>query len=205
MATKLGLIQNALILIGDLPIDSLTGTTRAHTVANSLYDSTVQNELTKHRWGFARKKQGIKVDSTGNNQDAVTGTEWSAKYTLPVDLLTLIKINPSVPYQIIEGKIYSNMDQTYISGTNSIPTNWSPNVFIDYIYNVPESAFPAYFAKMLEYRLAMDFAPAIRDSAASMQMMAQQYENASRMARYADSQQHPITPIQDRPFLDVRF
>lgn len=205
MATKLGLIQNALILIGDLPIDSLTGSTRAHTVANSLYGSIVQNELSKYRWGFARKKVAIKVDSTGNNQDTVTGTEWSAKYTLPTDLITLIKVNPSVPYQIIEGKIYSNFDQTYSSGTNTVPTNWIPNVFIDYIADVAESTFPAYFTKMLEYRLAMDFAPAIRDSAASMQLMAQQYENASRMARCTDSQQHPVTPIQDRPFINVRF
>jgi hypothetical protein len=35
--------------------------------------------------------------------------------------------------------------------------------------------------------------------------MAEEYINASRMARYTDSQQHPITPIQSRPFLDVRY
>ena len=28
--------------------------------------------------------------------------------------------------------------------------------------------------------------------------------NASRMARFTDSQQHPQTPIQDRPFISVR-
>ena len=68
-----------------------------------------------------------------------------------------------------------------------------------------EADWPAYFAKMIEYALAMDFAPSIRDSASSMQTLAQQYLNASRMARYTDSQQHPKTPIQDRPFINVRY
>ena len=38
MASKINLISNALILIGDLPITSLTGNTRAQTVANNLYE-----------------------------------------------------------------------------------------------------------------------------------------------------------------------
>ena len=54
MSTKLQLINSALILIGDLPLDSLIGTTRAHVVANALYDNIVQNELSKFRWGFAQ-------------------------------------------------------------------------------------------------------------------------------------------------------
>ena len=56
MAAKINLISNALILIGDLPITSLVGDTRAQVVASNLYDNIVQNELTKYRWGFARKK-----------------------------------------------------------------------------------------------------------------------------------------------------
>mgnify|MGYP003115477983 CR=1 FL=1 len=59
MATKIELISNALILIGDLPITSLDGNTRAQTVANNLYDNIVQSELTKFTWGFARKKAQI--------------------------------------------------------------------------------------------------------------------------------------------------
>ena len=99
MASKIDLISNALILIGDLPITSLTGNSRAQVVANNLYDNVVQNELTKYRWGFARKKAQLGKEAT-----AIVGTEWNAKYTLPSDLLTLIKLNPNQPYQIIEDK-----------------------------------------------------------------------------------------------------
>ena len=185
MASKIGLISHALILIGDLPITSHTGNSRAQVVANNLYDNIVQNELTKYRLGFARKKAQLNKDAT-----AIVGTEWSDKYTLPSDLLTLIKLNPNQPYQIIENKVY---------------INHSGDLYCDYIANVSESLFPAYFSKMIEYALARDFAMSIRDNATTKQIMAEEYINASRMARYTDSQQHPITPIQSRPFLDVRY
>ena len=64
MASKIQLISNALILIGDLPITSLEGNSRAQTVANNLYDNIVQNELTKYRWGFARKKGQLDLART---------------------------------------------------------------------------------------------------------------------------------------------
>ena len=64
MADKLSLINNALILIGDTPLDSLTDGTRAQIVATSLYDNIVENELSKHRWGFARKKAELAKDVT---------------------------------------------------------------------------------------------------------------------------------------------
>ena len=185
MASKIQLISNALILIGDLPVTSLSGNSRAETVANNLYDSVVQNELTKFRWGFARKKAQLSLTA-----ESPIGNEWQYSYQLPADLLVLIKLNPNIKYQIIGDKVYCN-----ISGS----------LFCDYIASAPESEWPPYFSKMIEYALAMEFAPSIRDSASSMQLMAQQYINASRMARYTDSQQHPQTPIQDRPFINVRF
>jgi hypothetical protein len=183
--SKLSLINNALILIGDVPLTSLTSGTRAQVVATSLYDNIIDNELSKHRWGFARNIAQLSKDVA-----ATVGDEWQTSYTLPADMLALIKINPSVPYQIISNKVYCN---------------YSGTLFCDYIRKPSEADWPAYFAKMIEYALGMDFAPSIRDSAASMELLANQYLNASRMARFTDSQQHPQTPIQDRPFINVRY
>ena len=185
MASKIQLISNALILIGDLPITSLSGNSRAETVASNLYDNIVQNELSKFRWGFARKQAQLSL-----TVDTPIGTEWQSIYQLPADMLVLIKLDPSIPYQILGDKVYCN---------------YSGNLYCDYVANVSETEWPPYFAKMIEYALAMDFAPSIRDSAASMQTLSQQYLISSRMARYTDSQQHPQTPIQDQPFINVRY
>ena len=183
--SKLSLINNALILIGDVPLTSLTSGTRAQVVATSLYDNIVENEISKFRWGFARRQAQLSLTT-----EVPVGTEWSSIYQLPTDMLNLIKLSPRINYQILGDKVYCN---------------YSGSLYCDYIANVSESEWPVYFSKMVEYALGMDFAPSIRDSAASMELLANQYLNASRMARFTDSQQHPQTPIQDRPFINVRF
>jgi hypothetical protein len=193
MASKIDLISNALILIGDLPITSLTGNARAQVVSTKLYDNVVQAELSKYRWGFARKKVQLSKSSV-----APVGTEFQTQYALPSDLIQFIKVNPPVNYQILASTI-DGATASYVQ------TDYNGDLFCDYICNITEASFPAYFEKVVEYALAKDFALAIRDSATVKEAMAAEYENASRMARYTDSQQHPITPIQDRPFIDVRY
>ena len=185
MATKIQLISNALVLIGDLPITDLSGNTRAQTVANALYDNIVQNEMTKFRWGFARK-----IATASLQVASPVGTTWQSMYLLPADLLFLINVNPNVRYALYGSMMY---------------TNTSGVVYVDYIHNAPEALWPVYFQQMIQYRLAMDFAPSIRDSAVSMELMAEQYSNASRMARFTDSQQYPVQPLVDQPFVQVRY
>jgi hypothetical protein len=184
MAEKIKLISNALILIGDMPITSLSGNNRAQTVANNLYDNIVQNELTKHRWGFAKRKAHLALTT-----ETPVGDEFKHVFQIPTDLLVLIKIDPYVNYRIYGDKIHANT---------------SGPLYAEYTANVREGEWPVYFAKMVEYALAMDFAPSIRDSAASADMNASKYINASRMARYADAQQHLTIPLRDQPFISVR-
>ncbi len=185
MASKIDLISNALILIGDNPINTVIGNSRAQTVAANLYANIVQNELTKHRWGFARRKAQLSL-----LVDEPIDDDYRSIYQLPSNLLVLIKLNPNTGYQIYGDKVYTNLSQA---------------LHCDYIENVSESEWPVYFSKMIEYALARDFAASIRDSAASADRMASEYVNASRMARYTDSQQHPQTPIVSKPFINVRF
>lgn len=185
MASKIDLVSSALVLIGDSPINSLSGNSRAEQVANSLYDTIVQNELTKHRWGFARRKAQLSLLTAEPIDD-----EWRSIYQLPSDLLVLIKLNPNTNYQILGSKVYTNVSQA---------------LYCDYIKNVDESEWPVYFDALIKYALAKDFATSIRDSSASRVEMTNEYVIASRMARYTDSQQHPQTPIVSRPFIDVRF
>lgn len=185
MAEKIKLISNALILIGDLPVTSLSGNSRAETVANNLYDNIVQNELSKYRWGFATRRAQLALTA-----EVPVGDQYKHSYQLPTDLLALIKIDSSMNYRIYGDKLHINSNGP---------------VYAEYTANVREGDWPVYFAKMIEYALAMDFAPSIRDSAASMDANARQYINASRMARFTDAQQHPTVPLRSRPFINVRF
>jgi hypothetical protein len=184
VASKIDLISNALILIGDSPINSIEDNTRAAQVGANLYDNIVQNELSKHRWGFARRKAQLSLTT-----DTVIDNEWRSVYQLPTDLITLIKIKPNTDYQIYGDKVYCNLNSA---------------VYCDYIANVTENNWPIYFSKMIEYALAKDFATSIRDSSSSRIEMSNEYIIASRMARFTDSSQHPQTPIVHSPFTDIR-
>jgi len=120
----------------------------------------------------------------------VNPNQWATIYQLPTDLLFLITVSPDSNYQIYGDKVYSNSDNA---------------MFADYIANTPEAEWPVYFAKMIEYALAMDFAASIRDSSAARGEMAAAYVNASRMARFTDSQQYPTQQLRSNPFTNVRF
>ena len=185
MASKIDLISNALILIGDNPINSLTGGSRAAQVGSNLYDGIVQMELSKHRWGFARRKAQLSLTT-----ETIPDDEYRSVYQLPTDLITLIKIKPNIDYQIYGDKVYCNLSQA---------------LYCDYVANVAESEWPPYFSKMIEYALATDFASSIRDSASSADRMVSMYLNAAKAARSIDSMQHPPTPIVSNPFIAVRY
>ena len=186
MASKIDLISRALILIGDQPINSLTGNDRRQVVANNLYDGIVQDELSKTTWGFAKRKAQL-----AKTTDTPIDDEFNTVHQLPSDLLRLIKTRPNTQYQIYGSKIYSNMNDTKFT--------------IDYIANVVESYWPPYFDQVIVYALAVAFAPSIRDSASAAGQLYGQYVEMSRTARNTDAQQHPQYEIAHAPFLEVRL
>lgn len=185
MASKIDLISAALTLIGDVSINTLIGDSRSQKVASALYDTIVQNELTRSRWGFARTKAQLSLTT-----DAPLDNDFKSIYQLPSDMLILIKINPLVNYKIYGDKLYCNLTQ---------------ELHCDYIYNAPESEWPVYFSKMVQYALAKDFATSIRDSASARNEMSNEYLNASADAMSRDAQQYPQEQIRSNPFTAVRF
>lgn len=185
MATKIDMISNALILIGDQPLNDLHEDRDAATFSRNLYDGIALAELSKHYWGFARRKQVLSEVVT-----TLPDKEYQRVYQLPADLLVLMKTYPNAfDYQIYGKQIYTNARITSV----------------DYIANVPESEWPPYFEKMMEYALAVDLSIPVRDSATRREEMIRSYLNQSRMARYSDSQQYPQKQPQHHPFVDVRF
>ena len=185
MATKLDMISNALILIGDKPLNDLDETRYAATVASNLYPGIALAELSKHYWGFARRKQQL-----AQLVEVMPDNEYQRSYQLPADMLVLLKTYPNAyDYKIYGKKIYTNAQIKSV----------------DYIANVAESFWPPYFEKLMEFALAKDFAIPIRDASTRKQEMQNEYVIQSRMARYMDSQQHPQNEPQNSPFIEVRF
>jgi len=185
MASKIVIISNALILAGDLPINTLDGNSRVQVIASSIYESILNEILSIARWGFARK-----VEQLSKLVEKPKLAQWKSIYQLPSDLITLIRLDSSLDYQIYGDKIYTNASQS---------------IFADYVYRPEESLFPEYFVKTLEYSLAKSFAYSIRDSSSAGDRLLRDYNISLSRSLAIDSQQSPSRPISHRPFIDVRF
>lgn len=180
--SKIQLISNALILLGDEPISSLSDSGAGAKAGANLYESSYLSMLSSHRWNFATKK------TTLSRLAEAPKNEYKYQYQLPTDIVNLITTYPVSTYRIIGDKLYSD----------------SSSIDIDYVYKVTEDKFPAYFIKPFEYYLAVQLCIPVTEDYNKLEIMNRMFERESRLARYSDSQQQPSVPIQDDPYIRVR-
>jgi hypothetical protein len=183
MATKLNTISNALLLIGDQTINSLDEGSFRATVATNLYDNIYEAELASHTWGFARKLGNLSQTTSAPIVD-----KWKYIYQLPTDLISILTFYSRGDYEVYGDKIYSNQK----------------TLTIDYYAKVSETLWPGYFAKLMEYALAKEFAIPIRENTSTADLMYKMYLGMGQKARALDSKQRIPRPIQDAPFLNAR-
>lgn len=176
MATSVGMANRALILIGEEPIQSLDD----DTAASNLYETIYQDALSDHPWTFAMKEQALSRNSQG--PDDLTGYQYS--FNLPSDLIRVDHVLPQSNYEIVGNGLNSNESELRMR----------------YIYRVPESNLPAHFVKMLEYKLAADFAISVTENEERSAWAEQKFRAARSQARYIDSQGTPQIAIQHNPF-----
>lgn len=180
MASKLSIINQSLILMGESAIADLT--LPVGIIANTLYETTKDSMLSDHRWRFAVKKAAL-VAAAGSPVN-----EWSYHFTLPTDMILLIRTYPGSHYEIFENKLLTN----------------SASVSIDYVFDPGENKYPEYFLRALTHQLASDMALAVTNDKTLSQLMDQKASSYLSIAKHKDSQGRPSSAIQSRPYLDVR-
>ena len=77
--SKFDICNQALVLVGANTISSFSQNTTESIVANQLYETTLEDMLTKCRWRFASKQAQLSKNST--NPDA----RYESSYALPTD------------------------------------------------------------------------------------------------------------------------
>ena len=80
-----------------------------------------------------------------------------------------------------------------------------PSLVLDYHSKIPESRWPNYFAKLMEYALAKEFAIQIREDTGMAQLMNQLYVGQGQKSRAVESKQRIQRPIQSQPFIQARY
>lgn len=186
--TDIDICARALILIGAAPITSFDDGTTEATVASNLYDDTVKDLLSRHRWRF----------STGQVQmsrlTATPDARWDAAYQLPSDqiLVHAVMVNDNViPYDRYQDMIYCN-------------ATVEDTVYIDYSFRSDESTWPPYFVTLVQYQLASIFAYSV----AAQEMLAEMWEKKAvrqlAAARSLDSQSQTTRRLNVQRYHQLR-
>jgi hypothetical protein len=182
LTSKVQIVSNALLLLGDRPISSLTEETTGATLGSNLFENTYLSLLQNHRWGFA------KTTALLSRYSSTPMSGYAYAFALPSDFLYIIKGSDS-NYAVYEDGIHAN----------------SETFTIDYIKRVDEDKLPAYFAKALEVNLAYQFAVPLTGDIAKGQYYESQFNNYIRKAKFSDSTQYPEVSVQSQPYVDVRY
>ena len=143
--SKFDICSKALVLVGANTISDFTSNTTESLVAGQLYESTLENLLTRCRWRFATKQSQL-----SRNASAPTA-RWSAKYAVPTGTMLIHTV--TVNDNVIE---YDRYEQDILCDASSTDT-----VVADYTFQPSEANFPPYFKQALVFELASLFAGAI--------------------------------------------
>ena len=143
--SKFDICNQALVLVGANTITSFTESTTESKVASQLYESTLENLLTRCRWRFSTKQEQL---SRKTNKPL---GRYSAAYTLPADALVMNTVTIAdnvIQYDRYQDEIFCDATSTDI-------------VIADYTFQPSEADFPPYFKTALVLELASLFAGAI--------------------------------------------
>lgn len=174
MVSKVSIISDAFILLGKDPLESveeLNNGSKINTAASLIYDNFYPTELTGGQWHFARKVRNLSKLNVKSPIDIFDDV-----FQIPGDKLSLIRTFPqSLFWEILEDKFLTN----------------ALTVAIDYVFKVPESAFPPYFTTLFTYRVAAGMAMTVTQQSSVAALMKTYVDEYLNSARAVDAQQIP--------------
>ena len=188
MATKLQIINTAMIRLGEEPIVALDEDTRAAKIARGMWDISRAACLRDHPWNFAVTE--AQLNSPYSELEVQEGAilepsvfiahEFRYVFQLPADCLRLLSVYHTPEYKK-QGRL--------------VMTN-NPQCRVRYIRDVQdETEFDANFADVLASRLASDFGYAVTKSQSTADSNYQIYQQKLKMARHVDATEDTSGPL----------
>lgn len=180
--TKVSLTANALVRLGEAPIQSLSDKRATAVAAATVFDEIFAERLASYPWSFALST----VDPAQLGSPVNDLTRWyDFAYPVPVDALRVLRLSSRALYELAsENELWTDDDDAEI---------W-------YIKDIPVNQIKPWFASAMVKELASAFAISITGDNTRADLLARQAEKQWVMARNDDSQQR--TPAQLR-YMDL--
>jgi hypothetical protein len=198
--TAITICSDALLMLGAKAISSFNDGTDESSVCDRLYPDIRDSALTMYPWSFSLKKIALARLVT------TPTSVWRYEFQLPGDRLA----NPRAVYDSPNPGAHPHKDWE-IQG-DKLLTNLTA-VYIDYQYQTPEFAMPAYFVQLLKYMMAWHLALPITEQSDRAQYwqgvaVGAPAENGRggymRTAMNIDGQGQPTRVIEDYSLIAVR-
>jgi hypothetical protein len=189
MATDVEICSNALLLLGDNPIASLSDGTPRATICANVFGLAKADILRKHPWNCTIKRVILSPES------AAPAFDWKHQFVRPADWLRTVQIgyrdNP-LEYAVEGVRIMAN--------TTVLP--------MVYVANVTEGEWDSLLTMVMVKRMEMDLAYPITKSTSLRDSLKQEFYalgvGVLAQAKTIDGQENPPEDWGDSPFLQVR-
>lgn len=168
MASKIEIVNNALVTLGETTINSLSEDTTAAKVANVKWDFSRRFCLRLQPWAFATERKELAQENT------TPAFQFEYQYLLPADCVRLIQVYQDLDYRLERNRILTNRETCRIKYVKD-ETNtgmWDP-----------------LFTEMVAAKLAYELAYTIPRMNSLIGTMYELYEEKYLLARVANSQE----------------
>jgi len=189
MLTAIDASTQALLGLGENPIQSFDDGTVEATIAGGLYPSVRDTLLSAHPWSFATLQVALPQLVTAPVAD------YAHAYQLPADFLRAISVG---------GTSRSGRGADYRIYGDHLHTNANPAT-LSYIYRVPEGpGVPPYFDDVLVAKLTAAFCRPLVESVSESEVLKKHAERALSRARLIDSQQQSPVALAGFALIEAR-
>jgi len=176
--TRVGIISNALVRLGENPIQSESEKTAEALVATTIYEEVVATALSQFSWSFAFKSVKPPQTLIASAESDLT-SRFDFVYTVPPEAINILGLRSRDDYEMTEkNQLWTNDDEAEIY----------------YIREVTESQFKPWFVSGIVAELANAFCLAITGDNSRKEVLMRERDTAMALARNTDSKQR--TPKQ---------
>lgn len=178
MPSSVDIANQALYILGALPIVSMDDNTTEADLMRTMYEPAKQQCLRSYPWRCATKTATLAQLST-----PPVNTYWQFQYAWPDDAIRILRVyNLSYPYNI------QNMTDEWESNGRTLLAHQA-EVAADYVFDVPEPQMDSHVSMVLVAQLAMDCSYAITGGVSRESQLAKMYDRKLQEARTTDRQE----------------
>lgn len=184
MADKLAIYNQAIALLGEMPIASLANTGKACVLLSVVYDYVRDNLLRDHPWNFAITRDTLSPFSTSPTWG------YDYQFSVPSDCLKILEIENVTDYTIENNYILCDDDE----------------INVKYIYrNTNTCQYDSKFIEVLAAALAAEICYNLTANSSREQGLREHFKLLLAGAKAVDGQENGAREIIANTWLDSRY